>query len=108
MKRESKEKLSEALESAREAAREVKAVLESDKPLGKAAMRDLIDKMSRFESVVLQSMPFMADQFQRYMDRVTTEAKASVEAYLDSKLTSLGLAALKEEVRVKFLSDGEK
>jgi len=44
----------------------------------------------------MANMPFVQTQFNEAMDKTVTEAKAEVEAFVSHKVTSLGLASLKE------------
>ena len=51
-------------------------------------------KAERIKNGMINSMPFLADQFERQMERTITEAKAEIEAFALHREQSMGKAAV--------------
>lgn len=50
------------------------------------------------------NIPFYGDQFERQMDKTVTEAKGEVEAFIQNKIATAGLAALKGDQAMSPIS----
>lgn len=67
---------------------------------GKAGKGDLM-AISRllefFKQELIQNQPFFAEQFERAMDKVVTEAKSEIEGFLMSTIYEKGLDVMRQE-----------
>lgn len=59
----------------------------------------LRDRFKMIRQAIDANIPFITDQFNKQVDRSVTEAKGEIEAFFDQKVRSLGLDALKDQVK---------
>jgi hypothetical protein len=71
-------------------------------PKQKSVKKSDLEKIGHDLATLLQhirsNLPFVHDQFNEAMDKTANEAKGEVEAFIQTKLATLGLAALREQV----------
>lgn len=103
LRREAKDLLGNQFAELKQASDSVKASLAGDKPIGKTEQKALLAKIGRVESALTMAFPFMLDHFKGHMEKMQTEAKASVEAWLDGRIRALGLEAFKNEMKLGML-----
>lgn len=65
----------------------------------KTERREMAEALRRAHAVLTDHLPFMLDRFVDSMDRVSTEAKKGVDAYIDRRINDHGLEALRAEVQ---------
>lgn len=82
-------------------AESVETVLEK-KSLNNADKEFILSQIKTLTQNVQRNIPFVAEQFDRQLDKATTEAKGEIEAFFESKIHSLGLEAFSDEVK-KYL-----
>lgn len=66
------------------------------KDLKAADRKDLRDRIRSIVQDIESGMPFMLQQFERATDKITTAAKAEVDAFITQTATTLGLDRLRE------------
>jgi len=70
-----------------------------DKPnFGKHDREEIKLQIRMLRQEISKNVPFMKEQFTEQMDRTVLEAKNEVDAFVESKLRSIGLAGLKKEL----------
>lgn len=67
-------------------------------------MKQMIEQLSQ---EVRSNIPFYEDQFTRQMNKTVVEAKAEVEAFVNNKIMSTGLAALKGNHEMLQIEEGK-
>ncbi len=75
---------------------QVTAVLESKTP-NKAQREALLNEVHRIKTELSSNMPFILEQFIEKVEKVTSHAKAEVEAHHSAIIQNLGMQALKEK-----------
>jgi hypothetical protein len=71
----------------------------NDKAAPKKSDKELILKqIQMLRQEVASNIPFVSSQFNEQMDKTVTEAKAEVEAFVQHKVTSLGIEGLKAQM----------
>ena len=58
-------------------------------------------KLERINTEIASNIPFFADQFQEHMDTVVNDAKCEVEGYVEHKIRSAGLEAIKDQFQLE-------
>jgi ElaB/YqjD/DUF883 family membrane-anchored ribosome-binding protein len=77
----------------------------NDKAAPKKSDKELILKqIQMLHQEVVSNIPFVSSQFNEQMDKTVAEAKAEVEAFVQHKVTSLGIEGLKAQMLM--LNDG--
>jgi hypothetical protein len=104
--REFQDKLDEVLGSAAKSAKDAENLLRKKGTLTKAERDELISSLYRIHQDIASNIKFVNDQFNRQMNQTITEAKGEVEAFVETKVRSLGIDALRTEFgQIEF--DGE-
>jgi hypothetical protein len=87
-------------DTVREASELVKSIKTAfEKPsLGKKERAEIAKQLDLLVGHIRGGMPFIQSQFNEAMDKTVTEAKGEVEAFVNHKIHSLGIAALNSEV----------
>lgn len=85
---------------------DAKAILNEKKAPTKSDKETILAQIARLEQEIRANIPFMSEMFNEQMDKTVTEAKGEVEAFVQNKVTSLGIEGLKAEVLM--LQDGNK
>ena len=60
--------------------------------------KELLAKITKVEQDIRANMPFVHKQFNRAMDKTTSEAKAEVEAFVENKIRTIGLENMPDNV----------
>jgi len=70
-----------------------------EKPnIGKGDREEIKKNLDFLTRKLTSTVPFIKQQFTEQMDQTVVEAKAEIEAFLDSKLASLGAAGFRKEL----------
>lgn len=99
---ESMESLADRTAALSEAAR---ALLSSSTPLKMSEKASILHEIKMIHQDISANIPFVRDQFNVQMNKTVLDAKAEVEAFIDTKIRSLGITALKEEFSGKLLPE---
>ncbi|MFK5949522.1 MAG: hypothetical protein QM500_12220 [Methylococcales bacterium] len=75
-------------------------LLQGSGTLKKADREKLLNDVQMLEQNVRSNMPFMKKQFEEAMDDVVTDAKGSIEAFYQHRVTKAGLKTLSDESQV--------
>jgi hypothetical protein len=78
--------------------KEAKEILGSKGAVKAADKKGLLNKIGSVEQNIRANMPFVHQQFNRAMDKTTSEAKAEVEAFIENKVRSIGLDNMQDEI----------
>lgn len=81
--------------------------LSSGKPLGKKAQEELREKINSLIVHFKSNSGFVAEQFEKQMNRTVTEAKGEVEAFITHAIVSTGLEGLKQKVNNGLLIEDD-
>jgi hypothetical protein len=76
---------------------DAKQILNEKKSLTKADRETILNQISMLEQEIGSNTPFVLSMFNEQMDKTVTEAKGEVEAFVQNKITSLGIEGLKAE-----------
>jgi hypothetical protein len=85
---------------------DAKQILNEKKSLTKADRETILNQIAMLEQEIGSNTPFVLSMFNEQMDKTVTEAKGEVEAFVQNKITSLGIEGLKAETLM--LQDGNK
>jgi hypothetical protein len=77
-----------------------KELLNDSKPLKKSEKEQILNELRRIEQEIGDNIPFMYTSFNEQMDKTILEAKGEIEAFYTHKITSLGIEALKDQVKM--------
>lgn len=73
-------------------------ILENKTTLGKGDRKIILDAFAMLKQSIKSDMPFLQKQFHEQMDRTITEAKGEIEAFVEHKVRSVGLEAIRKEM----------
>ena len=93
---EFKNKMEKAMEKSRELLSEVSEIFSSKKTLTKADKTEILSKLTMLSYDIGSNIDFIADQFNRQMDKTVMEAKGEIEAFCQNKINSIAQTALTE------------
>ena len=104
-----KEKMSDFVQEMEAKEEEIAKVLDK-KTINKGDRKVIYGMVTRILQEVKSNRPFALDQFNEAAERVTTAAKAEVEAFVMNTITKTGLKQLKQMVSDDqlLLEDGDK
>lgn len=68
------------------------------KTVRKSELKELIVVLRRLSTELNSNLPFVNSQFNEAMDKIVTDGKSTVEAYILHRLTELGSKALGKEI----------
>jgi len=74
----------------------------SDGNIGKKKQKDLIHEMQILKGHIKSNTDFIMDRFNESMDDTITEAKQNISNYVDHKVQSLGIEAMREELNTSI------
>ncbi len=82
----------------------------SQKTIKKADQNEVLSMLRSLEMFMNSHITFMNSQFNEAMEKTVSECKSEVAAFVDSKIESLGLGALGDELRKRLptLGDGSQ
>lgn len=83
-------------------------MLKEKQSIGKADRDFLINSFTRLVSQISSNVPFVSQQFNESMEKTISEAKNEIETFINSRVTSLGLQALKDNPSSLMLGLEEK
>lgn len=102
---EFKERTNKAMEKSKELIDEVAELFSSKKTLTKADKEDVLRKLNMLNSDIGSNLGFVADQFNKQMDKTVMEAKGEIESFCQNKINAIANASLVEH-REEFLKLG--
>ncbi len=79
-----------------EARAAAEAIFADNAPIRKADKERFASALQRVESLFKSYMPFIIDQFGKTLEKMTTEAKADVESFVEHAAMTTGIEALKK------------
>lgn len=86
----------------------VKSAIDTNKPIGKKALKELLNTIDTLRHNTVANVNFVKDSFKEDMDKVVTKAKAEFNAYVENRIHEIGIEEVKKG-NVSFLeSDNEK
>lgn len=77
---------------------EIKDMLEQKKAPTKSDKESIINLLNHIEMEIRSNVPFMSSCFNEQMDKTVSECKGEVDAFIQNKIISYGLEALKDEM----------
>lgn len=83
--------------TANELIEKLRSIFNEKRPIKAAEREQILSMLTQLYNAVNTHNEFMLKQFNEAMEGVSTEAKGEVEAFVQTKMNSLALAALKEE-----------
>ena len=78
------------------------------KTVTKRALNDIIGQLASIKQDIQANMPFLAQSFNEHIDKTVSSAKIEIETFIDHKIHSAGLEALKSGVPETNLLGEEK
>lgn len=88
----------ETLADAEALVSDIKTILTNKPSIGKKERAEIAKQLELLVGHIRCGMPFIQAQFNEALDKTVTEAKGEVEAFVNNKVHSLGIAALNSEV----------
>lgn len=96
------EKFGESFDKVAERLREQ---IDSNKPMGKKALEELLSEVEILRTNTVNNVEFVKNSFKKDIDGIVTKAKAEFNAYMENRIHEIGLESIKNNV--KFLEDNE-
>lgn len=93
-------------ESFDKVAKTLKEQIDTNKPMGKKALEELLREVGNLKSLVIGNIDFVKDSFKEDMNAIVGKAKAEFNAYVENRIHEIGIEELKKE-NIKFLEDKE-
>lgn len=93
---EFKEKLNDTMDDSQTLIKEVGELFNQKKALTKADKDSILKKLTQLSYNIGCNVEFIADQFNKQMDKTIMEAKGEIEAFCQNKINSIASAALVE------------
>ena len=72
----------------------VEELFSGKKPLTKAEKEEVLSILGRMSMEINSNIPYVRDSFVKQMDKVVTEAKGSIEGFIQNRMESLANAAI--------------
>ena len=82
----------------------LKEQIDSNKPMGKKALEELLRKVEILRTNTVANVNFVKDSFKEDMNKIVTKAKSEFNAYVENRIHEIGIESLKND-SVKFLED---
>lgn len=79
---------------------QVKAALDSGKPMGKKQMEELLSSLNTYKHNTVSNLNYVKDTFKETMSEVVVKAKAEVNAFVETKALQLGMEDLKNNIQL--------
>jgi hypothetical protein len=76
---------------------EIEEILSRSKAPTKAELRKVQELLGFFNREIRQNIPFFAEMFEEQMTKVVAQAKGEVEAFVQNRITQLGMDALAQQ-----------
>lgn len=83
-------------------AKTLKEQIETNKPMGKKSLEELLRQIEILKSLTTKNIKFVKDSFKEDMSKIVTQAKAEFNAYTETRIREIGIEALNKD-SVKFL-----
>jgi hypothetical protein len=96
---EFKDNAKELMKVASDLAKDVKELFATKKTVNKKDRECIISKIDCIMREIKSNIPFVQSQFNESVENTITEATASIDHFVESKIRSLGLEALAEDVK---------
>ena len=90
-------------ENAQNLYREMEELFSKGGTIKKADKERLLSKMHMVQQDINANMPFMEKQFAEAMDKTVTDAKGTIEAFYQHRVTEAGLDALTGDISPKLI-----
>jgi hypothetical protein len=68
------------------------------KTVTKTALREIISQLASIKQDLQANMPFLAQSFNEHIDKTVSSAKIEIETFIDHKIHSAGIEALKSGI----------
>ena len=94
---EFKDKNLESSKTAKELIEKVSNIFAEKRPIKAAERKEILTMLNSLYNDVNSHNDFMLNQFNESIEHISTEAKGEVEAFVENKMTSIALAAIKEK-----------
>ena len=95
-RKEFKEDLDKISNNLQESINAIQESISSKKPLNKSQKELVLNNLYKLQQDLNSNMPYMAEKFDEQMDKSISHGKAEIEAYVQNKITSLGLEKLQD------------
>lgn len=82
----------------------IKSAIESNKPMSKKALTELLNTIDVLRQNTVANINFVKDSFNEDIDKSVTKAKAEFNAYVENRIQEIGIRTIKKD-DVKFISD---
>lgn len=104
--KEFKERVKDVTDTADSLINKAKEAL-SKKTVSKTELREVISNLESIQREVRANMPYVATCFNEHMDKSVSSAKIEFDSFVDSKIRSAGIQALKNDAPVSNLLNSE-
>lgn len=94
---EFKDKNLESSKTAKELIEKVSNIFAEKRPIKAAERKEILTMLNSLYNDINSHNDFMLNQFNESIEHISTEAKGEVEAFVENKMTSIALAAIKEK-----------
>lgn len=84
----------------------LKEQIDSNKPMGKKALEELLRQVEILRHNNVANIKFVKNSFKEDMDGIVTKAKAEFNAYVENRIHEIGIEEIKKD-SVKFIEDKE-
>lgn len=79
----------------------LKAIFSEKRALKASEREDVLSTLQKIQSSLTDHNSFMLRQFDEAMEKVTAEAKGEIEAFVQNKMHSLALAAMRDQMPIE-------
>ena len=94
---EFKDKNLESSKTAKELIEKVSNIFAEKRPIKAAERKEILTMLNSLYNDINSHNDFMLNQFNESIEHISTEAKGEVEAFVENKMTSIALAAIREK-----------
>jgi hypothetical protein len=106
-KQETADDLEKVVHEVLRAGQLIESLIDDPKPIGKQVRKELRDMISSYRKLIEHHLPFVLNQFSRYMAKTVSESKAEVDAFVEHTIVKTGIEELKKQNSIKLI-EGEK
>lgn len=85
-------------------AKTLKEQIDSNKPMGKKALEELLREVKILRTNTMANVDFIKDSFKEDMDKITVKAKAEFNAYVENRIHEIGIETIKNDT-IRFLEN---
>ena len=83
---------------------ELQSIFSEKRPIKAAEREQILNMLNKLKMSLSSHNSFMLRQFDESMEKISTEAKGEVEAFVQNKMQSLALAAMREQGEIGDIS----